>query len=304
MKVAVMFSGQGSQYANMGLSFFENNLDKIKIAEDILGFDILNALKNENEELKKTSFTQTLMTLMMMFIYDELKEKIEISGTLGFSLGEYSALYAASVYDFETLIKLVLYRSKLMDEASTKYPGKMVAVLNADLNNLEKVVSDIAKNDIITIANYNARSQHVLSGSEQAINNALEILKDLGVRRMIPLNVSGGFHSQLMNDASHKLNTYLKTLKPTSPLIPVYLNTTAKPLVLSELEMRLTDQIKSSVYFYQTIEEMIKDGFTHFIEVGPGNVLTNLVKRNYEVKVINIENKEDFKKLEEFLNVE
>src|SRR5690554_661968 len=304
MKVAVMFSGQGSQYANMGLSFFENNLDKIKIAEDILGFDILNALKNENEELKKTSFTQTLMTLMMMFIYDELKEKIEISGTLGFSLGEYSALYAASVYDFETLIKLVLYRSKLMDEASTKYPGKMVAVLNTDLDNLEKVVSDIAKNDIITIANYNAKSQHVLSGSEQAINNALDILKELGVRRMIPLNVSGGFHSQLMNDASHKLNTYLKTLKPTSPLIPVYLNTTAKPLVLSELEMRLTDQIKSSVYFYQTIEEMIKDGFTHFIEVGPGNVLTNLVKRNYEVKVINIENKEDFKKLEEFLNVE
>jgi len=121
---------------------------------------------------------------------------------------------------------------------------------------------------------------------------------------MIPLNVSGGFHSQLMNDASHKLNTYLKTLKPTGPLIPVYLNTTAKPLVLSELEMRLTDQIKSSVYFYQTIEEMIKDGFTHFIEVGPGNVLTNLVKRNYEVKVINIESKEDFKKLEEFLNVE
>lgn len=301
MKVALMFSGQGSQYPNMGLDFFEANLDKVKKAEAILGFDVLEALKNENDELKKTSYTQLLMTLMMTLIYDEIKDLVKVSGTLGFSLGEYSALYAAGIYDFETLLKLVLYRSSLMDEASRNYPGKMVAVLNANVSDLENIVSNLSSNYIITIANYNAKGQHVLSGEEKAIDLAIEAVKSLGVRRVVPLNVSGGFHSLLMDDASKKLNAYLKTLNKMEPHIPLYLNTTAKPLTINQLESELTKQIKSPVLFYQTIEQMINDGFTHFIEIGPGNVLTNLVKRNYDVNVINIENREDFKKLEEFL---
>lgn len=300
MKIAIMFSGQGSQYTNMGIDIFTKYPEKVKIASEILEFDVLKVLKNENNELKNTIYTQTLMTLLMIMLYDEIKDTIAIKGLLGFSLGEYSALYASGIYNFETILKLVKYRAALMNDATNKYPGKMIAVLNFDLKLLENEVKSInTKLEPLIIANYNAKNQLVVSGSNKSVDSLIEKLSQLGVKRVIPLNVSGAFHSNLMNEASIKLNDYLIKLTKNNQQIPVYLNTTAKPLLIDDLEVELTKQIKSPVYFYQSIEEMIKDGFDTFIEVGPGNVLSNLVKRNYDLKVFNVENLKDINKWRE-----
>lgn len=300
MKIGIMFSGQGSQYANMGLDIFLKYPEKVKLASEILEFDVLKVLENKDDELKNTLYTQTLMTLLMIMLFDELKDYVGIEGLLGFSLGEYSALYASGIYDFETILKLVKYRATLMDEATNKYSGKMAAVITNDLELLEIEINKLnSEIEPLVIANYNSKNQFVVSGTSNNVDKLIINLKEQGIRKIIPLNVSGAFHSNLMNEASLKLNKYLNTLTKNNNKLPIYLNTTAKPLNINDLESELTKQIKSSVYFYQAIEEMIKDGFNTFIEIGPGNVLTNLVKRNYDVKVFNIENLNDLTKWRE-----
>lgn len=304
MKTLLMFSGQGSQYPNMGLdviSLPENN-EKIKLAEKILGFNITTALKNENNELNQTKYTQPLMVLVSILLFEEFNKNNNFDGLLGFSLGEYSALYAAEIYDFETLLKLVKVRSELMEEASNNNPGKMAAVLNFETEKLEEVVNKINNNNdsIVTIANYNSKNQLVISGNDKGFNKVIDELKELGVRRIIPLNVSGGFHSLLMKDASNKLFDYLITLNKNNNTKPLYLNTTSNQLEIKELEKELQKQMHSSVLFYQSIENAIIDGYTRFIEIGPGKVLRNLVSKNYQnIEVLNIENIEDLKSLEE-----
>lgn len=304
MKTLLMFSGQGSQYPNMGLDVInlpENN-EKIKLAEKILGFNITTALKNENNELNQTKYTQPLMVLVSILLFEEFNKNNNFDGLLGFSLGEYSALYAAEIYDFETLLKLVKVRSELMEEASNNNPGKMAAVLNFETEKLEEVVNKINNNNdsIVTIANYNSKNQLVISGNDKGFNKVIAELKELGVRRIIPLNVSGGFHSLLMKDASNKLFDYLITLNKNNNTKPLYLNTTSNQLEIKELEKELQKQMHSSVLFYQSIENAIKDGYTRFIEIGPGKVLRNLVSKNYQnIEVLNIENIEDLKSLEE-----
>lgn len=300
MKIGIMFSGQGSQYANMGLDIFLKYPEKVKLASEILEFDVLKVLENKDDELKNTLYTQTLMTLLMIMLFDELKDYVNVEGLLGFSLGEYSALYASGIYDFETILKLVKYRATLMDEATNKYSGKMAAVITNDLELLEIEINKLnSEIEPLVIANYNSKNQFVVSGTSNNVDKLIINLKEQGIRKIIPLNVSGAFHSNLMNEASLKLNKYLNTLTKNNNKLPIYLNTTAKPLNINDLESELTKQIKSSVYFYQAIEEMIKDGFNTFIEIGPGNVLTNLVKRNYDVKVFNIENLNDLDKWRE-----
>lgn len=304
MKTLLMFSGQGSQYPNMGLdviSLPENN-EKIKLAEEIFGFNITTALKNENNELNQTKYTQPLMVLVSILLFEEFNKNNNFDGLLGFSLGEYSALYAAEIYDFETLLKLVKVRSELMEEASNNNPGKMAAVLNFETEKLEEVVNKINNNNdsIVTIANYNSKNQLVISGNDKGFNKVIAELKELGVRRIIPLNVSGGFHSLLMKDASNKLFDYLLTLNKNNNTKPLYLNTTSNQLEIKELEKELQKQMHSSVLFYQSIENAIIDGYTRFIEIGPGKVLRNLVSKNYQnIEVLNIENIEDLKSLEE-----
>ena len=304
MKTLLMFSGQGSQYPNMGLDVINlvENKDKIKLAEEILGFNIKTALKNENNELSQTKYTQPLMVLVSILLFDEFKRNFNFDGLLGFSLGEYSALYAAKIYDFETILKIVKVRSELMEDAANKNSGKMAAVLNFETEKLEEVVNKHNNDNdlIVTIANYNAKSQLVISGNDLGVNSVIDELKTLGVRRIIPLNVSGGFHSLLMKDSSNKLYEYLITQNKNKNIKPLYLNTTSKELVINDLEKELQKQMYSSVLFYQSIENTIKDGYTRFIEIGPGKVLRNLVSKNYEnIEVLNVENIEDLKSLEE-----
>lgn len=299
MKKAVLFVGQGSQYTNMGLDFLDNDnaKKKLDIANEILGFNILDILKNENNELNKTKYTQTITAFITIVMYDTfLGYGNHADAFLGFSLGEYVALYAAGVYNFEEVMKIVSARAKFMEEASVLNPGKMVAVLNADLEVLKNIVDKISLNDNINIANYNAKNQVVVSGSNTAIELLILKLKEKQIKRVIPLNVSGAFHSKLMEDAGKSLRIYLNMFKPKINSMPVYMNVTAKPLNINNLNDLLEKQIKSSVYFYQSIEQMINDGITEFIEIGPGIVLSQLVRKNYpNVLVKNINKLSDLK---------
>jgi len=297
-----MFSGQGSQYANMGLDVLSKDKDKVLLANEILGFDVIAALKNENEELSNTKYTQPLMVLVSILLFDSFREKNDYDFLLGFSLGEYSALYAAGIYSFSDILKIVKYRSEIMEEAASKNPGKMAAVINFDYEILNEIVNDINNNEdkIVTIANYNSKKQLVISGNNLGVDLTIEKLKELGARRVIPLNVSGGFHSILMKDASNLLYDYLKGFNKNPNQKPLYLNTTANALVFDDLEKELKRQMYQSVKFYQTIENLINEGVLRFIEIGPGKVLKNLVQKNYDnLEVLNIENINDLKSLED-----
>ncbi|CCV64670.1 Malonyl CoA-(acyl-carrier-protein) transacylase [Alteracholeplasma palmae J233] len=295
MKKAIVFSGQGSQFTNMGKEFLTSHM--VEIANKVLGYDVLEILENKNNELNDTYYTQPMIALVSIAIYDKCKAYIDADAFLGFSLGEYVALYASGIYDFETILKIVKKRSELMQKASVGNKGKMAAVINLDETIIKNICDSISEqlNEVLVIANYNSKNQIVISGTYDAIELASQKLKEAGAKRVITLNVSGAFHSPLMKQAGKELKEYLSRIPQITTTKSVYLNTTAMPLNQNELLERLEEQIQSPVYFYQSIEQMIKDGYTHFIEMGPGTVLSQLIKKNYpEVMVNNIEKIEDF----------
>jgi len=301
MKKAILFAGQGSQYTNMGLDFFEceEALKKVKIAEEILGFDVKKILENKENELNNTLYTQPLMALVTIIIYERcLKEGLKVDGFLGFSLGEYVALYAAGIYDFSSIIKIVNNRAILMNDETLKHEGAMAAVLGCPLDVIKEVL-EIVKNDYyVDIANYNSKNQIVISGLKQGVLRVIELLKMRGFRKNIMLKVSGAFHSLLMSDAGVKLEKYLNEFKANKNNKDCYMNVTGKKLVFEDLKKNIIDQIQSPVKFYQSIENMIEDGFDEFIEIGPGNVLSTILKKNYpDLKVYNIEKIEDLEKI-------
>ncbi|VEU80979.1 ACP S-malonyltransferase [Haploplasma axanthum] len=302
MKRAVLFVGQGSQYTNMGIDFLNNDKAEnlINKATKILGYDIRKILENENGELNNTLYTQPIVALITIIMYERFLEYgIDINGFLGFSLGEYVALYASGIYDFESIIRIIDKRAKLMNEASTKNQGGMAAVLNANLSDIERICNEVSKENYVTIANYNSKNQIVISGTSLGIEQASKVLKELGVKRVLPLNVSGAFHSNLMSEAGILLKTYLKSFKTNENEKECFMNVTGKPLIYDELLDNMEQQIKSPVKFYQSIEEMINNGYQEFIEIGPGNVLTQLIKKNYpEVKTFNINKLTDLEILE------
>lgn len=296
MKTAIMFAGQGSQYTNMGYDLLTSKEyeAKVNLASSILGFNVIDALKNENEELSQTKYTQPLIAVLSMIIFDHFESlNYKAQGFLGFSLGEIVALYASKILSFEDTIKLIKTRAELMEVATIKYPGKMTAVLNMDVD----VIKGALHEDVI-IANYNSKKQVVISGTNEGILKTKEKLSTLGARRLIDLNVSGAFHSKLMSEAGTKLNEYSLSLTKTKNKYPVYLNSSTNILNYLNLNVELEKQIQSPVYFYQSIEKMIEDGFELFIEIGPGKVLSTILAKNYvDVKTLNIENIDDFEKL-------
>lgn len=299
MKTVIMFSGQGSQYPNMGIDFLEleNNQEKINIANNILGFDIKEAIKNNNNELSSTKYNQPLMTVIMMLMFDYYKSsKFDCNAVLGFSLGEYAALYASGIYSFNDIVEIVKKRALYMEEAALENKGMMAAVLTNDLALIEEVCSNLNKdNEVLVIANYNSKSQFVISGTVNAINKSTLLLKEKGVKRVIPLNVSGAFHSPLMANAGKRLYSDLGLFKKNKMEIPIYLNKTANIANVDELELRLMEQVYSPVLFYQTIDNLILEGYDNFIEIGPGKVLSQLVSRNYKNVTVNtIEKITDF----------
>jgi len=305
-KLAVVFAGQGSQFIGMGLDFCEINEyshQKLNEASNILGYDVKNMLLSENQEMNHTLYTQPLMMLSTIFAYDELmKYTTKVEGVLGFSLGEYSALYAAQVFSFHQLVKIISKRALFMHEQAINHPGKMAAILGLDAQTVDEICSHI-KTGIVVSANYNSPIQTVISGEEQAVEDAVVKCKEKGAKRAIVLNVSGAFHSPLMKEAGERLFNVLQSFEPKEPKIPLYLNSTAQKMVLKEVKEEMKKQIFSPVLFTQSIEQMVKDGFTHFIEVGPGTVLSGLIKKNsVNLEVTNLSSVQDLDNLKGWLN--
>jgi [acyl-carrier-protein] S-malonyltransferase len=282
-KLALVFVGQGSQYPNMSLDFLEidkNHEKNLKIASDILGYNVAEVLSANDERIHDTLYTQPLIMLASIINYHEfLKLDVKIDAVLGFSLGEYTAFYASNIFNYEDSIKLIEKRAQFMKNCAINNKGKMAAILGLSKEEVEEICKISSTDQIVVPANYNSANQIVISGNVDAVNKAMMLAKEKGAKRALELSVSGAFHSPLMKDAGNKLREYLNEISYKNPTIPIYMNSTANRLNHINLYNEMEAQIQSPVLFEQSIIQMIEDGITHFIEIGPGTVLSGLIKK-------------------------
>jgi len=296
-----MFSGQGSQYVGMGKELYENYeaaksiLDK---AEEIVDFDLKDMIFNGPEaDLNNTKNTQPAIYTVSAMIKAVLAEHgLEAAAAAGHSLGEYSALYAAGVLSFADGLKLVRRRGELMDQADPEGKGTMAAVIGLADKEVESVLKEI--DGIVTVANYNSPGQVVISGEVTAVEAAGELLSEKGAKRVIPLTVSGAFHSPLMEPAKEELKNTIESVEFKDAQIPLIANVTADYVKeSSEIKSALIKQLNNSVRWVETIERFKEDGYEDYVEVGPGRVLKGLMRRiDRSLNAYNVEDEKSLKK--------
>ena len=282
MNKVFLFPGQGSQFVGMAKDLFDEfqfAKDRFKQAENTLGYNLAEiAFEGPDEILKQTQFTQPSIFVHSVIINDFLSSKgIFPSAVAGHSLGEFSALVSAQALSFEDALSIVKVRANEMEKAGDLQPGSMAAILGADRGQLETICN---QNGIVLPANLNAPGQVVISGEVDAVANAIVTAKKIGIRRALPLNVSGAFHSPLMTPARVPLLEALDSVNFSDAKIPVYQNVSAKPVTnADELKSNILKQLESPVLWAEIISNMNRDGFTSFLEIGPGKVLQGLNKR-------------------------
>ena len=296
-KIAFIFPGQGAQVCGMGQDFYEQTETGKKIfdmASGLLGFSMPELCFTPNDRLDITEYTQAAMVTASIAMMEVLKERTGVKPDVaaGLSLGEYPAMVAAGVMSAEDAIKTVRQRGILMQEAVPVGIGSMAAVLAMDAEKIEEVIAPI---EGVQIANYNCPGQIVISGKKEAVEAASEKLKEAGAKRVLPLNVSGPFHSSMLVEAGEKLGKVLEDVEVHEPVIPYAANVTASYVTeASQVKPLLEKQVSSSVLWQQTMEMMLKDGVDTFIEIGPGKTLAGFMKKiDRSVRVINIEKLED-----------
>lgn len=299
-KTAFIFPGQGAQVCGMGQDFYEQTKTGREIfdrASGLLGFSMPELCFEKNDRLDITEYTQAAMvttSVAMLRVMEEQGYRADVAA--GLSLGEYCALAAAGVMSDEDAIRTVRERGILMQEAVPAGVGGMSAVLGMNAEEINAVVDPIAN---VQVANYNCPGQIVISGLKEAVEEASEKLKEAGARRVIPLNVSGPFHSYLLEEAGRKLGGFLDQIEICRPQIPYVANVTVQYVTeAAEVKPLLIRQVSSSVRWQQSVEMMIADGVDRFVEIGPGKTLSGFVKKiNRQVTVLNVEKLEDLEKL-------
>ena len=287
MSTAYLFPGQGSQSVGMGNVHYDDNEDfasYVDRANDVLGFDLKQIMfEGPEEKLKQTEYTQPAIFLHSIGLYQTLDANPDM--VAGHSLGEFSALVACGAVSFEDALRIVRRRGELMQQAGEENPGTMAAVIGMDDEVVERIckqATDQVGKEVIA-ANYNCPGQLVISGDEDAIDKAVELLKEEGCRLAKKLPVSGAFHSSLMQSAYDGLKDSLESLKITEPNCPIYSNYTGEPTTdPEEIRSNVLNQLLNPVLWTQTLQNMHANGADRFIEVGPGSVLQGLVKRTLD----------------------
>lgn len=303
MKIAFVFAGQGAQYIGMGKELYENFdicKDIFNRANEVLGFDLTELIFNgEKSELDITENTQPAILTTSIAALEVLKaEGINPDVVAGLSLGEYSALVASSALSFDNAVSLVRKRGKFMQEAVPVGIGGMAAIIGLSLDKLKEVLITASEKGKVEIANYNTPSQVVIGGEIEAVNFAVELCKEAGAKRAIPLKVSGPFHTSLLEEASIKLEKELENIEFSEFEIPVLCNVTADVITdKADLKELLVKQVKSSVRWSEIINKMIDMGVDTFIELGPSRTLTSFIREiSREVKTYNVEDMKSLKK--------
>lgn len=283
MMRALLFPGQGAQYPGMGKQLYEKEKTARQLferANEVLGFRITDIMFEGNETaLKQTRITQPAVFLHSVILAECLTTNDIPAAVAGHSLGEFSALVINKCLTFEDGLQLVALRAHAMQEACDLQPSGMAAVIGLDDEIVESICTQIT-DDILVAANYNCPGQLVISGTLSGIEKATPLLKEAGAKRVLPLPVAGAFHSPLMQPAREKLEKaiYQTTFHP--PICPIYQNATASPECKpNNIKHNLIQQLTAPVRWTQSIQNMIKDGISEFLEIGPGSVLQGLVKK-------------------------
>lgn len=279
---AYVFPGQGSQFSGMGKDLYDRS-EKAKSlfekANEILGFDITNVMfTGSDEELKQTKVTQPAIFIHSV-VLAKISENFNPDMVAGHSLGEFSALVANGTLSFEDGLRLVSKRALAMQRACEINPSTMAAILGLDDAKVEEICKSIS-DEIVVAANYNCPGQLVISGSMKGIEIACQKMKEAGAKRALPLPVGGAFHSPLMEPAREELAEAIKSTNFSKPLCPVYQNVNALPATdINIIKENLIAQLTAPVRWTQSVQNMVSDGATEFVECGPGKVLQGLVKK-------------------------
>ena len=300
-KKAFLFPGQGSQYVGMAKDLFENSVEAkemILTADDALGVYLSYIMFNGPiDELKQTKYTQPAIFLHSVILASIIRT-LSPDGAAGHSLGEYSALVSSGAIQFYEAIKLVQTRGQAMQQAGIDNPGTMAAIIGLESDKVDVLCKEASVEGIVQSANFNSPGQVVISGSVDGVHKAMELCKTEGAKLVKELVVSGAFHSPLMGPAKEKLNASLDETNFYESKFPVYTNVTALPSsTKEETKKMLYEQVTSPVRWEETINNMIKDSYDEFYEIGPGKVLQGLVKRiNPDIQCFNIDKYTDVEK--------